>query len=226
MNDFEQKVIESKKDKNHPLRNELIDNYMPFILKNVSKTTGKYVSSENSDEFMVGLEAFNEAIDRYERSKGSFLNFAEVIISSRVKDYLKKENHYQIRNSTLEDEHIAAYEEKESENINLKEEVHIFKNLLKMFFIDIEVLVEEAPKHKKTKEEVINLGKNASKDDIIVHKLYKDKKLPMADIINKFNTTKKKLKDHRNFIIAIIIIFKEKLSSMIYFAGIGGEGNE
>ncbi|HBY21358.1 MAG: hypothetical protein A2Y24_03925 [Clostridiales bacterium GWE2_32_10] len=225
MNDFEHKVMECKKDKNHPQRNELINSYVPFIIKNVSKTTGKYISCENSDEFIVGLEAFNEAIDKYDRSKGSFVNFAEIIISSRVKDFLKKENHYQKTTPLEEKEEFETYEVISDENDILKDEVHKFKGMLKLFSIDIEDLVEEAPKHKKTKEEVILLSKNASQDDIIVHRLYKTKKLPMAEMITKFNTTKKKMKDHRNFIIAVIIIFREKLSSMIYFAGLGGGKN-
>ncbi|HCC08366.1 MAG TPA: RNA polymerase subunit sigma [Clostridiales bacterium] len=223
MNDFEHKLTECKKDKNHPLRNELINSYVPFIVKNISKVTGKYVSCENSDEFIVGLEAFNEAIDKYESSKGSFLNFAEIIIDSRVKDFIKKETHYQKQNQLSEKDEIGECIEKEYGNSELKEEVHKLKCVLSTFGIDIEDLVDQSPKHKKTKEEVTILSRKASKDDILVHKLYKNKTLPMADMIAKFSTTKKRLKDHRNFIIAVIVIFKEKLSGMIFFAGLGGE---
>lgn len=45
------------------LRKQLLQDYQPFILKTVSRVTGKYIETENSEEFSVGLMAFNEAID-------------------------------------------------------------------------------------------------------------------------------------------------------------------
>ena len=77
---------------------KLIQDYMAFIVKTVSSITGRYVSVENDDELSIALIAFKEAIDKYEESRGSFSSFAKLVISSRVKNYLIKEN----RNNKVE----------------------------------------------------------------------------------------------------------------------------
>ena len=51
----------------------LIEKHMPFIIKSISDTTGRYVSCENDEEISIGLLAFNEAIERYDNDKGHFL---------------------------------------------------------------------------------------------------------------------------------------------------------
>ena len=51
--------------------NELIKDYMAFIVKTISSITGRYVSIENDDELSIALIAFKEAVDKYEESRGS-----------------------------------------------------------------------------------------------------------------------------------------------------------
>jgi RNA polymerase sigma factor len=51
------------------LREKLIADYQPFIIKTVSQFMGKYIEIENSEEFSIGLIAFNEAIDCFDESK-------------------------------------------------------------------------------------------------------------------------------------------------------------
>lgn len=71
-------------------REKIIEEYIPFIMKTVSTVTNKYIESENSEEYSVGLEAFNEAINKYDSKSGNFISFAKIVISSRTKDYLRK----------------------------------------------------------------------------------------------------------------------------------------
>lgn len=40
------------------LREKLIADYQPFIIKTVSQFMGKYIEIENSEEFSIGLIAF------------------------------------------------------------------------------------------------------------------------------------------------------------------------
>ena len=51
------------------LREKLIADYQPFIIKTVSQFMGKYIEIENSEEFSIGLITFNEAIDCFDESK-------------------------------------------------------------------------------------------------------------------------------------------------------------
>lgn len=65
---------------------------MPLIIKTVSSITGRYVSVKNDDEFSIALMAFKEAVDKYYENKGIFSSFAKLVISSRVKNHLVREN--------------------------------------------------------------------------------------------------------------------------------------
>jgi RNA polymerase sigma factor len=49
------------------LRDALIENYYNYILSVVSKMLGR--SAQSSDEFSIGLQAFQEAIDRFDETK-------------------------------------------------------------------------------------------------------------------------------------------------------------
>ncbi|MEG0153440.1 MAG: RNA polymerase subunit sigma, partial [Cellulosilyticaceae bacterium] len=44
--------------------NDLIEKYMPLIIKTISGVTGRYVSVENDEEFSIGLMAFVEAVEK------------------------------------------------------------------------------------------------------------------------------------------------------------------
>lgn len=224
MEALDEKLVKSRKSKNNISRSKLIEEYMPFIIKEISKVTGRYVSYENSLELTVGLMAFDEAIDRYQTDKGSFTNFASLVISSRVKDFLRKNDYYKYNLPIEENEEFGEIVQFGEDP--LKEEVSRFNKILDSFNIDIETLVEESPTHEKTRKENIELGKNISKEKPIVKKLYKTKKLPMADIVLKFRTTKKKLKYHRNFLISVIVVFNENMSNIMEFMNLGGTSND
>ena len=62
---------------------ELVEEHMPFLVRSVSSFTGRYVYVEQDDEFSIALEAFTEAVERYEAARGSFLAFAGLVIRSR-----------------------------------------------------------------------------------------------------------------------------------------------
>ena len=108
----------------------LIEKHMPFIIKSISDTTGRYVSYENDEEISVGLLAVNQAIERYDNDKGHFLSFAKLVISSRIKNYLKSENKHQHSSFeylvesrlSIKDEYV----EKEEENELLVDETNGF----------------------------------------------------------------------------------------------------
>ena len=46
-------------------RNDFIEQSMPFIIKTTSSFLGRYVCTDNDEEFSIALIAFNEAIEKY-----------------------------------------------------------------------------------------------------------------------------------------------------------------
>lgn len=141
--------------------NELIKDYMAFIVKTISSITGRYVSIENDDELSIALIAFKEAVDKYEESRGSFSSFAKLVISSRVKNYLIKENKHNNTQSieALKENGIDVTEmaEKEVESSDeLASEINKLREEIEIFGFTFEDLVDESPKHEDTRRNAID----------------------------------------------------------------------
>ncbi|HEY8487638.1 MAG TPA: sigma-70 family RNA polymerase sigma factor, partial [Thermaerobacter sp.] len=74
-------------------RNELIRAYTPFVLKVASRVCGRYLHAGQDEEISIGLLAFNEAIDRFDATRGNnFIAFAETVIKRRLIDHFRKQS--------------------------------------------------------------------------------------------------------------------------------------
>lgn len=198
---------------------KLIQDYMAFIVKTVSSVTGRYVSIENDDELSIALIAFKEAIDKYEEDRGSFSSFAKLVISSRVKNYLIKEN----KNSNIES--IEGLKEKgidvtdiaetvEEESDQLSSEIGKLQNEIEEFGFTFEDLVDEAPKHEDTRKNAIELSEKISKEEDLTTHMYEKRRLPIKKISVKFSVTEKVIKRSKKFIIAVVIIIDKNFRNL------------
>lgn len=196
----------------------LIEKHMPFIIKSISDVTGRYVSCDNDEELSVGLLGFNEAIERYDNEKGHFLSYAKLVISSRIKNYLKSENKHQ--HSSLEELTDMGVEfkdenfEQEEDNSILVEQIEMLKAEINSFGFTLEDLVEEAPKQQATRENAINLSKQISKEEEFVSFMYLKRRLPIKKIVLRFGVTEKVVKRSKKFIIAVVIIINNNFSAL------------
>lgn len=199
--------------------NDFIEEHFPFIIKSISKVTKRYVSIENDEEFSIGVMAFHEAMQKHSEDKGPFLPFANLVISSRIKNYLLKENKHRLEPSleSLKEEGIEFSQEiiNPKENINpLKDEIENLKLHIKEFGFDFEDLVNDSPKHKKTRENAINLSEKVSKEKPLVNFMYEKKRLPIKRISLQFNVKEKIIKGSKKFIITVIIIFDKNYRNL------------
>jgi RNA polymerase sigma factor len=81
-------VIQHLRNGEPQLRNFLVEYYWNYVLSLVSKMIGK--PARSTDEFSIGLQAFNEAIDCFDETKNvSFLYFAGLVINRRLIDYIR-----------------------------------------------------------------------------------------------------------------------------------------
>ena len=208
-----EKRLEAIKGGDLEERNKLIEDYVPFVIKTVSKQLNRYIETENCDEFSVGLIAFNEAIDRHENDRGNFIKFAELVISNRIKDTLRKKNRQpkEISYEDWSDNEFIKFpclsNVIDEETIDLREEIERYEKELARFQITFEMLAEETPKHKDTKAKAMMISEFISKEDSIVEELYKKRRLPLSKIVLKFGTTTKVIKRSRKYIISLVVIF-------------------
>ena len=208
-------------NKTYTQADDLIRDYVPFVIKTISSVTHRYVSIENDESFSVGLNAFYEAICKYDLEKGDFLPYAHLVIRSRLLTYLKNQSKDTLTDSW--DDPSATHLHTLVANLTttptedtslLADEIHILNHILADFHFDLDTLVSEAPKHAKTRSNAIHISEKVSQDPPLVQWLYLKKRLPITQIVLKYQVTQKVVKGSKRFIITVIIILDKNLRNL------------
>jgi RNA polymerase sigma factor len=214
---IEQQVSEIQKG-NQTLRNQLIQQYKPFIIKTVSNVCKRFIREED-DELSIGLIAFNEAIEKYAPHKGgSFISFAELLIKRRLIDYIRKEARVRdiVLHTDEDDENaVQTYLDtklsidefyKQIEQEQRREEIIHYQQVLKEFGIHFYDLVEQSPKHKDARINAINVAKLVVDNKELLKQLFQKKQLPIKQLENMAEVSRKTIERNRKYIIAVAVI--------------------
>ncbi len=201
------------------LQNELIEQYKPFVAKTVSGVCKRYIQ-ETDDEFSIGLIAFNEAIEKYTKEKGSsLLAFAELIIKRRVIDYIRKEARMQTLHLHACDEENEDFSQTKLEaNLSLdeyvrqmeqelrKDEIVHFHQVLQQFDMTLSEIVEQSPKHADARVNAIEVAQFIVHHEELREKLFKKKQIPIRLVEKHVTVSRKTIERNRKYIIAIAIV--------------------
>ena len=197
--------------KNVSLRNEFIKEYTGFILSSASKAAGRYISRED-DEYSTALIAFNEAIDRYEKDRGSFLSFAAVVIRSRIIDEARKRHMETVPFSELdsedEDGQVQSFDPVGAPDVvsEAQLELALLKEKLLSYDISFFELPKFTPKSRKTKRETFKVIECISESEELRNSLAETGKIPVGAVIERVGASRKLMERHRKYIIAAVII--------------------
>lgn len=197
-------------------RENLIKKNKSFIYKVASSVCKRKLEWENDDELSIALIAFNKSIETYNESKGNFFSYSKMLIKNALIDYFRKQA--KTTNIYLEDDELLTFEQKnsiekyeiENENKIRAQEIMIFSNKLKQFGVNFSDLVANSPKHKDTREELINVAFLVSKDLNIVEKFFKTKQLPIKQICILTNKKEKFIEKWRRYLVALILILTDE----------------
>lgn len=210
------------------LQNELIQAYKPFIAKSVSSVCKRYIN-EADDEFSIGLIAFDEAIQKYNTAKGSsMLSFADVIIKRRVIDYIRTQSKHKNIGVVVKDEmdeestqslieakvSIDAFQ-KEREAEQRRSEINQFSQVLHEYDLSFADLVKHSPKHADARLNAMKVAQALVKDETLQHYLIEKKKLPIKQLEETVQVSRKTIERNRKYIIAIALIL---LGEYIYLS--------
>ncbi len=221
---------------NKTKQNKLIEDYKPFIAKNVSAVCKRYIS-ESDDEFSIGLIAFNEALEKYSKEKGaSFLSFGELLIKRRVIDYIRKEARVRninfISNGEIDEEgaqskieaHLSVDDyQRKVEQEHRKEEILHFHKVLQEFGLSFQELLEISPKHADARLNAIMVSKVVVENDELKRALFEKKQLPIKHLESKVTVSRKTIERNRKYIIAMAIILSgDYLYLKDYLKGVSG----
>ncbi|QHS21554.1 RNA polymerase sigma factor SigI [Virgibacillus sp. MSP4-1] len=216
---LEDQVLSAQKG-DEQTRNDLLKKYQPFIAKTVSQVCKKYIDPKSDDEFSIGLIAFDQAIQTYSTDKGnSFLSFAKVVVKRKVIDYLRSEQRKQTDLSIdqdYEDEEqmenqlevqVARNEYiQQSEAWQRREEILEFQNQLREYKISFDELTSHSPKHADARQSAIEVAKIIFSEEPLRNYVIEKKRLPMKDLVDYVEVSRKTLERNRKYILAMFII--------------------
>ncbi|GER68148.1 RNA polymerase sigma factor SigI [Weizmannia acidilactici] len=198
----------------------LLQNYQPFIKKTVAKVCKRYIDHKD-DEFSIGLMAFHDSMMKYDNKKGaSLLPFAEVMIKRKVIDYIRQVSKHKAASldvyGTDEDEtaislhieqsaSIAKYRQKLEEE-SRKAEILRFASVLHTYGIRFEDLIRQGPKHRDAKLHALKAAKVLYEDKELLSVLDKKRRIPLKQLEEKVEVSRKTLERNRKYIIALVLI--------------------
>lgn len=199
-------------------RDDFIEKNKKFIYSITSNICKRNLQWENDDELSIALIAFNNACKTYVNSKGNFFSYAKVLIKNSLIDYFRKasNNPYLVFNS--EDKELEFIDSKNSltnyeiqqENLRRSEEIMAFSKELQEYKLTFDVLVDSSPSHKDTKDKLLNLAFNCSKETSITDYIYSNKMLPIKQICLFTGENRKFIEKWRRYILTLILIFSNK----------------
>ncbi|NLD48109.1 MAG: RNA polymerase subunit sigma [Clostridiaceae bacterium] len=219
------------------LRDDLIYKYKPFIKKEVANYIKQFHDIENTDEFSIGLLAFNEAIDCYNEGKSNnFFKFCSLVIKRRLNDYLKsniKSKYNTVPFTYFENEESRSFEDiycsnstSQYEAYEIISELRDLKIKLKGFGITMNDLVITAPKHRDSKRLCINIAKELAGNRDLFYKLDKKGTFPKSELLKLVRVNKNTLERNRKFIIAAALIIGNGYDLLRNYIELDDEGGD
>lgn len=203
-------------------RESLIRDFLPFVLRVVSRTRGQYVT-RSSEEASIGLMAFNEAIDSYQPRHGTgFLSFCETVIRRRLIDQYRREAQHQAREIPLseleeEDEEGGRYAPVEVqaawaahqayvENWERREEVGRFKEGLRGLGLALPDLVRVCPRHRDARKRALAVAQYLAQHPELGREALARREIPVRELQAQLNVGRKALERNRKYILAMTLV--------------------
>lgn len=210
-------AIDAKNDESS--MNILITKYENFILKCASAACRSYIS-KSDDEWSIALAAFTEAVKSYSSEKGSFLNFAELVIRRRIIDYIRSKSRYapemlvkpSLFESEMEEEEDYLLQSEIAKKVSvvqdnsLKMEIYLINEVFSGYGFSFMDLSDCSPKADKTKRSCAKAVAYMIKNPILISEMQIKRQLPLNIIENNTKVPRKLLERHRKYIIAAVEI--------------------
>ncbi len=191
----------------------------PFIIKCASAVAGRYIT-ESDDEYSLALIAFSDAVRGYDISRGSFLKYAELVISRRIIDYYRSESRHApeypvnpaVFGSEPDDEsdeplyREVAGKLVQSEDNAIRYEIEAVASELRKFGFSFYDIADSSPRSQKTKAACRTAVRYLLKNPPLIDAIIRSRQLPVKIIQKNTGLPQKIIERHRKYIIAAMLI--------------------
>lgn len=202
------------------IRENLIKKKEFYIIKCASKGCHRFIT-KSDDEYSISLMAFSQAIDSYELEKGSFLNFANLVIKRRLIDYSKSQGKYKTEvsidpilfdtepeedNGDVQVRMAVAEQVSKQNNGDLKLEISEISLTFSSYGFTFLELAKCSPHAAKTKKACALAINYILQNSFLLNELRTTRQLPLKIIEKNIDVPRKILERHRKYIIAAVEI--------------------
>jgi RNA polymerase sigma factor len=230
--EIEARVREAQAAESGGIRDDLLRDLEPYILRVASKVCKRQISKQD-DEFTIALVGLNEAISRYEpEQSSSFLSFAYMVIHRRLIDYYRHEKKHANQvplvppNAKENEPHhpevvsrsFVQYQEEELARARRLEVKH-FSQCLERFGIKMSELVKASPKHRDTREHLLEIASRIVADKDLLRDFYEQVK-PGKELASRIGLHRRTLQRHRKYLVALTVVLVEDLPLMQEYLGL------
>lgn len=196
--------------------NKLIEEYMPFIKSEASKST--IYGVEYDDKVSIAMLVFMNCIYQYSEDKGKFLSFVSVSIRNRIIDESRKgKKHNDViplfpdedsneASRTIEEKVSIDSYNNERERMGLAEEIDMLRLELNNFDIDFMSLEEISPKQARSRIKCMRVASEIVKDDDMRENLFKNQRVSQAELARRMKISEKSIEKHRKYIVTLAVI--------------------
>ena len=227
-------LIQEIQQGNEKLREELLASQMDFVLKYSSFLCKRKLDWQNDDELSIALMAFNKAIDTFNPSLGnSFFSYSRLLIKNSLIDYFRKQRKDLFVQLAPDSGDGSSFAEDrvsqeafllEEENRERAYDVQRFKEILEQFGLSLQDLPGRSPRHFDTRDKLKEIVLKTCRDQELVERIYRQKRLPLKEIQILTGEKRKLLEKWRKYLLAMILISThyelESLSIYIWGKGV------
>ncbi|QMV43435.1 RNA polymerase sigma-I factor [Cohnella cholangitidis] len=236
-----ERLVELIQNGNDELRNELIRQYHPYLLKTTSRFFRRYIDPKRDDAYSVALAAFDEAITGFSAEGGRlFLGFAETVIKRRLIDYVRQENRhastipYSAFDTDTEEtagtinrievaQSMDAYRLERSAD-ERKLEIAALSEELALYGVTFDDLVTSSPRHQDSRAVLLRMGRRLASEESMFRFLCDKKQLPIKELCQAEAVSRKTAERHRKYLIAVSLIAYGTYPFLQEYIGMDREG--
>lgn len=193
--------------------NNIYEHLMPFCLRVCSKTCARYIT-DHDEEASIARLAIIETLEKYDPAKGSGLVFLGQTIRSRIIDYKRKEKKHSLlpitfltsNGTSLTEEIDDGFFEEILDDLTRSQEIENLKYILGDFNISFEDLIQVSPRQARSRQKVNRVIDIIVANDELSSYLFEKKMLPMKELEDTWQISRKLAERYRKYIITAVII--------------------
>ena len=182
---------------------ELCEQYRPMILRIASAVCGRFITIHD-DEYAIALEAFCDAVRRY-NGQSSPETFARLVIKNRLIDHMRAARPATVSLDAEMENGFDPSDETETERESLalatRAEIAEISAILREYGISFNELPSVSPKHEKTRHECGRVVRFLCDSPKLCSEMRRKKALPIREICQNCIIPRKTVERHRKYIV-------------------------